>query len=520
MINRIQSNAPTHTEITETQLFTVIRDVEIPVEPYYDNETGIYAPSNMETMPAMVFMQWPGGFPCIELELYMLWLKETGSRLDHRGGSIRQEAVKLSHLVRYCHNHRVNFWELKTNDFSQFIFDLVKERTRDGKKPREANQVIEISDSCVRFLMWLQDYLLPHRRIVDLANRPHQIELILRTVTDKRNIIHSSFHFKKNPNPSSRQLKKPMPKESIGKLFNVVVERSFHKNTHPRYARIFRDEEHLKAHLEFQRKTWEAILTVLSVVGCRPAELEEMRLSDNLESLTYQKCIVLSTKKREPGATRKIPIIMNLVIRLRLYIKARGDYLDYLRIRGSPEPGDAFFINVSGLPMTKEALTQGFRRLRLQAGIAERTCMSMFRHRAITTLVAIHLKEFVSSRSDVVIHAMNDSDYSTILAKVASITGHKNPESLRAYIDLAWDELGRFDAVNAAITLNTLMVTVLHELAPGLENLQSCSLDEKEAWFRDREKWFRLVTDDIKESVEVFRYLKVDTKIQRELGIE
>lgn len=520
MKNRKESNAIFHLNNMGNQLFTVLGNVEIPSEPYYDNETGDYVTSAPEEIPAMVFMQWPGGFPCIEMELYLMWLGHTGSRLDRRGGSVRQEAVKLSHLVRYCHSHRINFWELKTKNFSDFLFDLLKERTREGKKPREANQVIEISDSCIRFLMWMQDYLLPHRRIVDLGHNPHQIELILRTTTDNRNGTHKSVHFKKNPSPSSRQLKKPMPKDSIDKLFETIVKRSAYENVHPRYARIFRNEEQLKNLLDFQRKTWEAIVTVLTAVGCRPAELEAMKLSDNLEPLTFQKCIVLPTKKREPEAKRKIPIIMNLVIRLRLYIKARGDYLDYLRKIGSPEPGDAFFINVSGFPMTKEALTQGFRRLRLQAGIAERTCISMFRHRAFTTLVAIHLKEFINSGSEDVIHAMNDSDYSTILAKVASISGHKSPESLRAYIDLAWEELGKFDAVNAAIKLHTLMLTVLHELAPGLEKLQSCSLDEKEMWFKERERWFRLVIDDMKESVEVFRYLKVDTKIQRELGVE
>jgi integrase len=496
-----------------------MRDIKIPAEPHYDNETGDYSPCAPDTIPAMVFMQWPGGYPCIEMELYLMWLGNTGSRLDRRGGSVRQEAVKLSHLVRFCHTHGLNFWELKTKNFSDFLFDLLKETTNTGKKVREANQVIEISDSCVRFLVWLQDYLLPDRRIIDFGHKPHQIELIVRTVTDKRNITHRSVHFKKNPSPSARQLKNPMPKESIDRLFETIIKRSTLDNIHPRYARIFRDEEHLKIQLEFQRKTWEASVSILAAVGCRPAELEEMKLSDNLEPLTFQKRIILPTKKREPEAKRKIPIAMNLLIRLRLYIKARGEYLDYLRKTGNPDPGDAFFINVSGSPMTKEALTQGFRRLRLQAGITERTCISMFRHRAITTLVAIHLKEFVSSRSDDVIHAMNDSDYSTILAKVASITGHKNPESLRPYIDLAWDELGKFDAVNAAVKLHTLMVTVLHELAPSLDNLHNCSLDEKEAWFTERERWFRLVTEDMKESVEVFRYLKVDTRIQRELGV-
>jgi integrase len=517
MQNRKTPKSDANAERFERQLFSVVQNVEIPAVPDFDNETGTYCEAQPDVRPAMVFMQWPDGFPCVEMELYLMWLADTGLSVDHRGGSVRQEAVKLSHLVRYCYSNKINFWELKTKKFSDFLFELVKEKDRNGKNRREANQVIEISDSSVRFILWLQDYLLPHRRIADVDGKPNQIELILKTTVDNRNIPHSSIHFKKNPNPSSRRLKTPIPKESIDKLFHIAKERSDAQNSHPRYARRFSSREHLETYLKFQRKTWEAVLSILLAVGCRPSELEEMKVSDNLEPLKFQKSIILSTKKREPEAKRKIPVMMNLVIQLSLYIKARGDYLNYLRKHGfNPKPEDALFLNSQGFPMTKEALTQGFRRLRLQAGIAERTCLSMFRHRAITTLVAIHLKEFVSCRSDEVIHAMNDGDYSTVLAKVAAITGHRDPESLRDYIHLAWEELGKFDAVKAAIALHTMMLTLLHELAPALEELESASLDEKEAWFRERERWFRLVTDDMKESVEVFRYLQVDEQIQRE----
>jgi hypothetical protein len=49
---------------------------------------------------------------------------------------------------------------------------------------------------------------------------------------------------------------------------------------------------------------------------------------------------------------------------------------------------------------------------------------------------------------------MTDADYRTILKRVATITGHGSEASLNHYLDLAWEELGVFDRVDAATALD------------------------------------------------------------------
>ncbi|WP_371881667.1 tyrosine-type recombinase/integrase [Caballeronia sp. S22] len=505
---------------TKRQLFTVVRDIMVPSSPEFDNGTGKYSTGSGEELPAMVFMQWPNGFPCVEVEMYLMWLVESGWRIDRNGGSVRQEAVKLSHLVRRCYSKRQNLWELNTAEFHGFLFDLLKEASDNGKILREANQVIEISDSCIRFYLWLQEAVLPHRAIADVEGRLHQIKLVRRSTVDLRGIRHSSsLHFIKNPEPSIRQDKLPMPKESIDGLFQTLYAKSDALKAHPRFARRFSSKEHLEKYLEFQRMTWEAILTVCLAIGCRPGELAEMKMSENLESMTNRKSVVLPTEKREHGASRTVPIVMSLVIRLSVYVKKhRSSMLDFLRRSGkAPQPNDAMFLNSFGFPLTKETITREFARLCTRAKLLERTCLSMFRHRAITSLVAIHLKEFCSGRSEVAIHAMNDSDYSTILAKVASITGHKDPESLRPYIQLGWKELGSFDTIAAAIKMNSMMLTVLIELAPNLDKVMLADTPDKEEYLNERLRWFKAITDDMKDSVEAFRHMKLNPNLQRQL---
>ncbi|NIE66842.1 tyrosine-type recombinase/integrase [Burkholderia sp. Ax-1719] len=490
-------------ESTSRQLFTVVRDVHLIEYPSFDNDSGIYDTSTTRRADALVFMRWPNGQPCLEIELYLLSLAENGARLDRNGGSVRQEAVKLSPLVRFCYKNGLNFWDIWSDHFQRFIDELKDEIKPDGRKARELNQVLEISDSCIRFLTWLQESLLPHRTIVDVKGKPHQILLKLKKTKDQRTgRTYTSYHFFGNPPSSTRQLKTPMPKESIDKLFDAITKKYDIENCHPRLRRRFQNEDALRKYLEFQRATWDGVLTVCLAFGCRPAEVSTMSRTKNLEKMGSDKKLVLATMKQKKGAEREVPVTMNIVIKLAVYErKYRSEMLDQLRTAGkNPNPSDFLFLNTLGNPLTKETLTRQFERLCRYADINERACLSMFRHRAITSLVAIHLKEFCSPRLDIAMQALNDADYSTILAKVASITGHLNPESLRDYIHLAWDELGAFDPVDAATKLSAMLLTLVNDLTFRVKKVERAPAKEQAAALQDS---FHLIRESEKEMREL-----------------
>ena len=62
-------------------------------------------------------------------------------------------------------------------------------------------------------------------------------------------------------------------------------------------------------------------------------------------------------------------------------------------------------------------------------------------------MVKLHLVSFIENNPHKNKHMMTESDYRTILQKVASFTGHKSADSLLHYIDLAWEELEAFSSI-------------------------------------------------------------------------
>lgn len=515
-MSKVRLHAIDHTKKTP-QLFSIIRDAKLMEVPSFDNEARRFDEADDRAFPALVLMSWPNGYPCIEMELYLLYLAQNGSRVDEHGGSVRQEAVKLSHLVRYCYHHKLNFWELWSNHFSDFLYRLIKELKANGQTKRESTHVIEISDSCVRFLTWLQSAVLPHRYLVDIKGNKHQILLVIKKTIDSTGGVHFSRRFSGNPSPSTPRLKEPMPKESIDALFSAISSKSDALRSNPSFTSNFDSSHSLECYLDFRSACWATILTLCMATGCRPSELASMSLSVSISAMFPNKQLILNTKKREPDARRKIRVNMGVVIKVSSYIKSRGRFLEQLRAAGKhPEPADALFLNSEGNPLTKETLTRGFDRLCDDAGLVNRTCISMFRHRAITTLIAIHLQEFCLPRLEVAMQALNDSDYMTILTKVAQITGHKRPESLKPYIHLAWEELGAFDTVQAAVKIHAMLLTVVNDLTPNLKKLERAPMKEQKAYLDQFLLYAKEAAKEMEEALAAFQHVKANPDLLKD----
>lgn len=109
------------------------------------------------------------------------------------------------------------------------------------------------------------------------------------------------------------------------------------------------------------------------------------------------------------------------------------------------------FLAEHGKPIKSASLSTEFARLVSAAGYPDvKACLSMFRHRFITYEVIVHLKEFMA-KCGKTHHLITDSDYMSILKKVATKTGHKSVKSLWHYIDLAWAEINVWGGVENAI---------------------------------------------------------------------
>lgn len=107
---------------------------------------------------------------------------------------------------------------------------------------------------------------------------------------------------------------------------------------------------------------------------------------------------------------------------------------------------------------------QDFRRITVVSGLQEKTCQSMFRHRFVTNMVKLHLIAFMDKNPLKSRQLMIESDYRTILKKVATFTGHQDPDSLNSYIDLAWEEINIFSDVYDIKKLSDRLASINHYL--------------------------------------------------------
>ncbi|NKJ47624.1 hypothetical protein CIC12_12900 [Burkholderia sp. SG-MS1] len=430
------------------QLYSVISEVRIPEEPRYDPKSDIYVADGWRDPLTTVLMMWPNGFPCIEINLYLMSLVEN-LRVDSTGGSLKEIASQLSHIVRFCWEHdgiRRNFWDLDSASYETFLRKLQFEEHKYhiGERARQGNRIREISLVTLTFLEWLQDHVLVERKLVGLSSEGYRIGLVW---VQENNRYGGKSYKKRFPFKipvSARDPKPPMAMESIQRLREVVREKYDINNLHPNYIAQFENRDELSITVEFFFRRRECMLHILQHSGSRPYELELCSYKKNLDP-TISKKLVMPTVKREEGFVRELPIQFATSVIIELYIDCRYRYLQFLKIKGAnPNPGDALFINEKGAGMSRRALTTEFKRLCARAGLVSRQCLSMLRHRFITLAVAVELKQVIKDDPSFPVHSRLFADYRTILTRVAKLTGHTNPESLMPYIHLAWDELHLF----------------------------------------------------------------------------
>ena len=90
------------------------------------------------------------------------------------------------------------------------------------------------------------------------------------------------------------------------------------------------------------------------------------------------------------------------------------------------EVDDVIYLNSeNGKEVLPDAAYQEFRRLAQKAGIQDKACQKMFRHRFITNMVKLHLIGFMDKNPLKSRQLITDSDYRTILAVVSKYNREK-----------------------------------------------------------------------------------------------
>jgi hypothetical protein len=154
------------------------------------------------------------------------------------------------------------------------------------------------------------------------------------------------------------------------------------------------------------------------------------------------------------------------------YLIAREKFIAQLQeCDPAYEEPQTLFLSAEGHAIRKTSLEKDFERLARACGYTDvQVCLSQFRHRFITCEVVVHLREFMGATNKSR-HLMTDSDYRSILKRIAVKTGHGSPESLWHYIDLAWEEMNvwtnvdqQLERVHAASSLHQELLDLRHTL--------------------------------------------------------
>lgn len=437
-------------------LFSLIKSIYVPTfATSENNNSNIYELK----IPATFSMRWPDGKPCTAVELFLNYLIDERNYTirEHDGGSLKVIVSDLTHIIRFCWTKKKGFTELYDEDFHEFVSYLSEEKDTNNPHSykRDSDTVTRIINNTIELFFWIQKNLQVDTTLVGIRSDNPNITLKCKeSYKTKYNDDSVRLYYPYQPTNETKSIKRPISRKIKLSLWDSVSYMSDPKSGGSRIMKQSKSHHLGLQKLEFLKKRREILLDLLETTGARPGELISLRASD-LENCTDTQTIKLPSLKRRRGRDpiREIPIDPAVAIKLELFIhKHRCDLLINLRKNGSfPDPQDRLFISCNnGNPITKDAINKEFQRIVYNSGVTQKTCMSLFRHRFITNMVKIHLRAFLNDNQGSGKLAMTDSDYRTILKKVATFTGHANEMSLLNYIDLAWDELGIFDYVEPA----------------------------------------------------------------------
>jgi hypothetical protein len=298
----------------------------------------------------------------------------------------------------------------------------------------------------IAFLIWYQARLMLPTQSSLIGEKDMSPRIVVRRAHNPHGSRQGTYYYvhRAMPMSSSREPKQPIA-QSIIEDIELMIEKlsDLDAQKEPATRRYRKNADQFRAQLEYIRARRRFMVWIMKRTGLRPAEMIELPLKENA-ALLQTKRLIIPTKKRRKALDplRSVPITLKDAAIFQRYLIARDNYIDQ-RQRSYPNyrAPDVLFLSAEGKAVKKTSLEKDFERLVMACGYTDvQACFSMFRHRYVTYEVIVHLKEFMGSAGKTR-RLMTDSDYRSILKRIATKTGHGSEESLWHYIDLAWEEM-------------------------------------------------------------------------------
>lgn len=415
------------------QLFNIIQEMELG--HYFNSDRGEMIMREANNIP---FLRWPDGAPCSIANAYMIHLLKRNLSRNNKGGTLRQYAKDISQLIRYCHNSRIEIYEVNYDNFTHFIGELRKDHNpiNPDVRKRDSNTLIAIGRKCLDFL----DFVGQLNGDIDFVARSIRGERkkysIKATKTTSSNIKHGWWH-PSFDTPDPRKKRNAISQKSVEALYDAIPKLLV--------GSVDVDTQRFLC----RRRT--VMLRLLEMTGARIEEISRIRVRDIDSAITQQQPeLRLQTLKRRKEEVRYVPVLHQDLMVLKPYYRISRTKIIKQTIGVTSDHG-LFFVGLRGKPLTSRYMSNEIGLLRRSADLTGQACAHMFRHRFITKLFIRYIKQYEYENRDDFRKALLDAQ--SLKQKVQQYTGHGSVASLDTYIDLAFDEVENLDAVVNAVDL-------------------------------------------------------------------
>lgn len=407
--------------------------------------------------PRLPIVLWPDGRVCFQASNYICSLVEDGVSLTGRGGTASAKASNLTALVRFCFYKNTDFISLTNTQFVEYIEELCDEKVlRCGvwENVRSDSTVIKIARTALDFLNYLAERVYCRTNFV---SRNGRIKGYRRTysVRDKSGkptgSVGHHWHHPRLPEPVGGKRRLPITDAHVDLLYKAVPL--------------------IKASAFLSERRY-ILLRLLEETGARRSELALLTVESVYAAQKMRNpALQMWTAKKRGGylVLRKVPVERQLINELVSYIRRYRSVIIAKTCGQASDTGCVLIGETSGRALQANTITQEISILRAAAGISEKVCAHMFRHRFIT-------KKFVSLIRRYKFKSVDDFqaallDIEGLYEEIRQWTGHSSIESLRVYMHLAFRELRGMPPAREPFEAEELS----DALAVGLQKLDSIS---------------------------------------------
>lgn len=398
------------------QLFKIIPEMELV--HYFDAVRGEVKLREANNLP---FICWPNGVPCLAANAYMMYLYKRNLSRNNNGGTLRQFAKDISHLIRYCFDNSIDFIQMNDDRFTALIAKLRSEK--DPLNPmariRDSNTLNAIGRKCIDFLDFIGRLNGDDRFVIDTVNA-QQKKYQIRTKNSKSGRIEKfGWYHESFDTPSPRNRRSAISKQSIAGLYDAI----------PLLSSTSLDQQSKR----FIDRRRTVMLRLLEMTGARIEEVARIQIKDIEEAIEQNDPkLQLTTLKKKRREHRFVPVLHQDLAVLKVYARVNRHMVIKRTIGTAKDHGSMFISEVTGKPLSSKYMSNEVGLLRRTAGITSQACAHMFRNRFITKLFVRLINQYEFDNKDDFRRVLLDAN--TLKQQVQQYTGHGNVDSLDTYI--------------------------------------------------------------------------------------